>query len=334
MPEIFDDWSYEQFDNAAAPEAGRNLWNQEVQFVQQGRVDDRPLYWRRLAEREHREQFSPQGQAEFERASRGFDDLTFSEDADLRILVTGFDPFRLDDHLTQSNPSGYVALRLAGQQWSTPLGKAEIRTCIVPVRYPDFDAGLIESLMEQVNADKPVELLVTVSMGRTDFDLERFPGRRRSVEGPDNLGLMSGGSLLSPAVPPFKGGQLGGEEFVEFSLPVEAMTEVEGPYAVNDNRVVTTLQRETFEAHSLAELTGETSVSGSGGGYLSNEISYRVINWCNQNNIALKTGHVHTPKMAGYDKKTLEAISEQTIALIRRAVLAATAEGKGTGTRS
>ena len=47
---------------------------------------------------------------------------------------------------------------------------------------------------------------------------------------------------------------------------------------------------------ALAALRGQTAVQGSGGGYLSNEISYRSIRLANELGVALPMGHIHTPK--------------------------------------
>ena len=37
-------------------------------------------------------------------------------------------------------------------------------------------------------------------MGRDHFDLERFPGRRRSSEAPDNAGVLTGASAAEALV--------------------------------------------------------------------------------------------------------------------------------------
>ena len=57
---------------------------------------------------------------------------------------------------------------------------------------------------------------------------------------------------------------LEGPEFVEFSLPVAALQSGAGPYEIRDNRRVSTLERGTFDAESLAELEGLTAVRGGG----------------------------------------------------------------------
>ena len=122
-----------------------------------------------------------------------------------------------------------------------------------------------------------IDMLVTISMGRSQFDLERFPGRRRSASAPDNLNRLSGGSSTEPLVPRLGAQLLPGPEFVKFSLPVHAMQKVQRPYGVNDNRSVTTVEAGDQQAESLDVLTTQTAVRGSGGGYLSNEVSFRTV---------------------------------------------------------
>ena len=230
------------------------------------------------------------------------------------MLVTGFDPFHLDDHIEQGNPSGVVALRHQRKEIMLGAGRAEILSMIFPVRYKDFDEFLVERVLETFT-DK-VDMVITVSMGRTGFDLERFPGRRRSVSIPDNVRQAGGGSAEKPFVPP----HLEGPEFVEFSLPASEMKKSKGDFPVNDNRLVTTLEQGEFEAVSLAALESKTAVLGSGGGYLSNEISYRLIRHIQEKGSSLPAGHIHTPQMQGYDKDLVQKISEQCAGLIESAI--------------
>ena len=97
---------------------------------------------------------------------------------------------------------------------------------------------------------------------------------------------------------------------------------VSGEFAVRDNRQVTTLERGTLDATSLTELDHDTAVNGSGGGYLSNEISYRAINWLGHRGLVIPCGHIHTPRIAGYDAGRLRSIVAQTLSLVRNAVVA------------
>ena len=66
-------------------------------------------------------------------------------------------------------------------------------------------------------------------MGRDQFDLERFPGRRRSSSALGNLQEHTGrqrGVTLSPDC--WMAEPLQGPEFVEFSLPAAVMQQCRG----------------------------------------------------------------------------------------------------------
>lgn len=282
-------------------------------------LDDRPLYWQRLVLsrclREHGAE--PLDLLEFELASRGMLGNQFSGGGSYRILVTGFDPFHLDDHIEQGNPSGVVALQHQHKRIVLGTRTAEVRSMIFPVRYKDFDEFLVERVLETL-IDK-VDMVITVSMGRTGFDLERFPGRRRSVSTLDNVREVGGGSAKKPFVPPY----LEGPEFVEFSLPAQEMKKCAGDFPVNDNRLVSTLEQGEFEAMNLAALESKTAVFGSGGGYLSNEIAYRVIRYLQGKGSSVPAGHIHTPGIRGYDQELMRKISKQSAGLIESAIRAA-----------
>ncbi|MEI6858843.1 MAG: hypothetical protein V5788_03490 [Shewanella sp.] len=308
---------------------GEKLWQQAVKDVQSGGQDDRPLYWGRLAMKTLLKQQSPSFKLAawqrkinlnaIEMSSRGFSNINFAADTQIKILLTGFDPFFLDRNIDQSNPSGLTALALDNYQFSVNGKKAQIQTVIIPVRFADFDQGIIESLLTPYYRENSLDMIITVSMGRDDFDLERFPGRNRSATAPDNLNVLTGGNKDKPITPMFNGKVLNGPEFVEFSLPVIAMQSIQDDdtkWKVNDNHSVTTLARGKFNAMSLSELQGATSVEGSGGGYLSNEISYRAILLQQKFNSNIPVGHIHTPRVNSYDAKVESDIVEQVKAML------------------
>ena len=325
---------------------GKKLWEAAKRTVaEQAILDDRSLYWSRLSLNAYlrASQFAvPLSSNQrislierLENSSRGRDSIEFTAGAVKKILVTGFDPFLLDKHIDQSNPSGIVALNLDGQTLTYGQASAEIQTAIFPVRFEDFDAGEVEQLIEPLLKTRQVDMIVTVSMGRTDFDLEHFPGRRRSSGSPDNLNVYSGGDETKPKIPLLNGAVIDGPEFLEFSLPYRAMQrvildakqdankqqgEVTYPYLINDNRTITTLDG-TFEAKTLAELKGATAVRGSGGGYLSNEISYRSVRLAHKYQPFIPTGHIHTPRLERYDAEQLKTISNQVTEMIRYAII-------------
>jgi pyrrolidone-carboxylate peptidase len=316
--------------NSTVADAGQRLWSAARQQVHRKKTyDDRSLYWNRLIVtqllRNYQFQFNlskadrEQVIEEFELASRGYGELVYSGLSDLKILITGFDPFHLDKRITQSNPSGVAVLSLSGRTIRYAGLSAEIHGVTVPVRYSDFDDGEIEALLRPFYSEAKVDMIVTVSMGRTEFDLERFPGRRRSSSSLGNLNEHTGGRETEPQIPLLQGQPLAGPEFVEFSLPALAMRKATGSFGVRDNAMVTTLAG-SFSAASLAQLAGHIAVRGSGGGYLSNEISYRSIRLRNQLGSDIATGHIHTPRISAFDSETLGRIVKQIENMLEQAL--------------
>ncbi|MBH0078343.1 hypothetical protein [Pseudoalteromonas sp. NZS11] len=308
------------------------LWeNAKQRIAKTSNYDDRELYWARLLSSKVIRTTSPKfsiTQAQLntlltilEEGSRGRTDLAFSSGSTKKILLTGFDPFLLDRNINQSNPSGVAALLLDGQVINYNGISAEINTVMVPVRYEDFDQGIIESLLAPYYALNNVDMVVTVSMGRTEFDLEHFPGKRRSVTAPDNANIVYGGTQTSPVIPKLNGRPLPGNEFVKFSLPVNYMQQAKGPYKVIDNHEVTTLEK-TYKAGSYGELKNSIAVNGGGGGYLSNEISYRSIRLRDALNSSIPTGHIHTPRIQQFEPETEAKIVKQIKAIIEQSLVA------------
>ncbi|MBH0002891.1 hypothetical protein [Pseudoalteromonas sp. SWYJZ12] len=308
------------------------LWeNAKQRLVTTSNYDDRELYWARLLSSKVIRTTSPKfsiTQAQLntlltmlEDGSRGRTDLAFSSGSTKKILLTGFDPFLLDKNINQSNPSGVAALLLDGQVINYNGISAEINTVMVPVRYEDFDQGIIESLLAPYYALNNVDMVVTVSMGRTEFDLEHFPGKRRSVTAPDNANIVYGGTQTSPVIPKLNGRPLPGNEFVKFSLPVNYMQQAKGPYKVIDNHEVTTLEK-TYKAGSYGELKNSIAVNGGGGGYLSNEISYRSIRLRDALNSSIPTGHIHTPRIQQFEPETEAKIVKQIKAMLEQSLVA------------
>ena len=292
-------------------------------------TDDRELYWARLLSSKIIRSVKPKFTlsvaeqnnllTQLEKGSRGHNDLSFTKGSTKKIILTGFDPFLLDKNINQSNPSGVAALLLDGQVINYQGISAEINTVMVPVRYADFDQGIIEALLAPYYALNNVDMIVTVSMGRKDFDLERFPGKRRSVTAPDNANIIFGGTQTAPLLPSLNNQPLPGNEFVQFSLPVANMQQAQGPYKVIDNHKITTLEK-TYEPATLAELQNSIAVNGSGGGYLSNEISYRSIRLRNQLNSTIPTGHIHTPRIQQFEPKTEAKIVKQITAMLEHSL--------------
>jgi pyrrolidone-carboxylate peptidase len=298
------------------------LWKTATKDLQQTQstFDDRPLYWARLkmskavhlgksGQSFSRDQIN-QLVAIIDQVSRGYTDINFKADSDIKILITGFDPFLLDRNIKQSNPSGVAALWLDNKIIEKDGKTIEIQAAMFPVKYQDFDDGIVEKVTEPFLKNNSIDLLATISMGREHFDLEHFPGRRRSASAPGNNNMHSGGSRTNPVIPKLGNKPLQGPEFVEYSLPYETMMQTKGKYKINDRRQVTTLEK-TFKPNSLQELEGAIAVEGGGGGYLSNEISYRTVLLGNKLGTKVPTGHIHTPRIKSFDKEVIQEIVEQ-----------------------
>ena len=138
---------------------GNQLWQMARDEVQSedSSYDDRSLYWARLKlskfMRENTRKHEPnlkfkskpmQVFWDLERASRGQQDINFSDKATKKILITGFDPFFLDRNIEQSNPSGLAALMLDGKTFEVGDELIQIESAIFPVRFEDFDHGEVE----------------------------------------------------------------------------------------------------------------------------------------------------------------------------------------------
>lgn len=152
----------------------------------------------------------------FELLTRGQSDIDFNRNADIKILLTGFDPFFLDRDIKQSNPSGVSALYFDDVYMSVEGITIEIETVIVPVRFADFNQGMIETILTPYVKRGGVDMIATVSMGREQFDLEHFPGLRRSAKAPDNLNIYTGANDTNPLVPQLNDAPLKGPEFWPF----------------------------------------------------------------------------------------------------------------------
>ncbi len=309
---------------------GNQLWRTAIgDYAKRKDFDDRPLYWARLKFNtiiKKTKLFSQLSEAEqqqllwiSELATRGNSDVDFDQKVKFKILLTGFDPFFLDRNIDQSNPSGVVATAFDNKILYVGGQAVEVETLIVPVRFEDFDKGMIETMLTPRLKNKQVDMIVTVSMGRENFDLERFPGLRRSAKAPDNLNVFTGASAENPLIPLYDGKPLEGPEFKQFSLPASAMKLAEGAFKINDNHKVTTTSK-SFHPKTLAELTGEVSVEGSGGGYLSNEISYRSLLLRDKYQAGLPVGHIHTPRYQGFKPEKIEKIVNQVEQMLIKAL--------------
>ena len=281
-------------------------------------VDDRPIYWGRLFTQYFFTWFNrttvPRAVrtelcAVYETTSRHYANRA-AQTAPVdepRAILTAFDPFLLNTNIEQSNPSASIALTIAKiYQHAVP-----IDVFIFPVRYRDFNQGIVERILKPRFVKDPLFVL-TLSMGRDDFDLERFVGRRRSSRALDNLDYSP---VRDDRNPPCL---TKSPEFLEFTLPTEILTGIQGPWKTRDNRSVTTKARGEFEPQSLQELDREVCISGSGGGFLSNEIAYRTRLLQLKLNKSFPLGHVHVPKTSKFRPSEMGKLVRQTSEILDR----------------
>ncbi|WFB09746.1 pyroglutamyl peptidase [Streptomyces sp. LX-29] len=295
---------------------GARLWQRAVDRAQGrgpaggelSRDDDRPLYWARLgmtrALGEWRPAF-PLGEARraglsaaLERASRGQDSVTLPVGHRVkRIVLTGFDPFQLDDDIRRSNPSGAAALALDGTTVQTAAGPARVEAAVFPVRWGDFAEGTVERtlLPHFRSGPRRADLFLTVSQGRPGrFDLERTNGAWRGGY-PDNLDVSARGTVPIPAGVPTPAPQ---PQWTSTTLPYRQLVDAAtGPFPVRDNTAVTEIPAGGADPVGRPDgpTPGSTARAGGGGDYLSNEIAYRATLLRDAVGLHAPGGHLHTP---------------------------------------
>lgn len=314
---------------------GKELWNLAVTKVQssvQTARDDRPLYWARLqticALRAYykRNRLGQPDVTQFEWPSRGLEQdgsISFvGATAARKVIVTGFDPFQLTSQIDRSNPSGLVALKLNAAAISSTQGNAYVRTAIFPVRYKEFDEGLVEKAVDPNISS--IALLMTCSQGRDFYDVERFAGKNRGHEITDNNHLFNTGAAV-PGASDLTAPNLSGPEFIESTLPYERVItsdiatrsgppfSANTPFIVNQHYWILGVQPTqnpgkfrpaptivtdvaTFEKTESPDATA-TSREGSGRNFLSNEIFYRTALERSRMRPALPSGHLHVPPL-------------------------------------
>ncbi|MFD0266378.1 pyroglutamyl peptidase [Streptomyces sp. NPDC127106] len=298
---------------------GTALWQAAVHRTQGRRPggdlpagDDRPLYWARLAMTLELARWQPTFTVDrtalrtrFEDASRGLKDNAFRPAPGVRrVFVSGFDPFGLDTEVRRANPSGSAVLRLNGRRITLADGTtAEVRAVVLPVRYADFDAGMVERAFAPrlAGGPAPADLITTVSQGYPGiFTLEAWAGRSRSADPyPDNTRALSGGTREHPVTAPGLGA---GPEFIRTTLPADAVTAaVQTPFPVRLNTAVTEIPAGGTAPVDRADgpTAGSRAVAGGGGGYLSNEVAYRSNRLRGELAPRLPGGHLHTPVLTG-----------------------------------
>ncbi|WP_028782212.1 hypothetical protein [Thalassobacillus devorans] len=314
---------------------GEQLWDTAIARAQGkrpdlgdlDRYDDRPLYWARLRMTSALRQWEPdfsiseeernELMKELEYTSRGITSIKFPKGKGVkRILVTGFDPYRLEQEFRRSNPSGAAALQLDGQKVMTQDGPAFIQAANFPVRWEDFEEGIVEDTFGPYleESKEQVDLMMTISQGGPRvMAIEGFAGRWHTGVG-NNL------EERSSVIPTVSDWPMPEElpEFIETTLPVEAMVNADtGPWPVErNNEVCEWLAPEYRDAPYVCQDDGPTEDSkaraGGGGSYLSNESQYRS----NRVRLGLGAydipgGHLHVAAQEHYPEDTSVYITEE-----------------------
>ena len=312
--------------------SGRRLWKDAKAKARAktgavSNTDDRPLYWARLQMIATLRQFSPRKYnitpvekrllvKAFEAGSRGRTEIVFAArtKGNKRVLVSGFDPFGFQHgvaNLRQANPSGAVALALDGTSVSSGKVNGNIEGIVFPVRFRDFDQGIVErTFRPYMSGKRAVDMIMTISMGGGDlakqgskaFELEQYAGRRRSSGNyPDNLGRKEG----SESRPIARADLPSGPEFLESSLPYKAIHKGLGRSQTQAESELKYIPRGkkkpvTVPAGGLSakQQRSAKAVAGSGGGYLSNEVFYRTAALKKDVGGSVRVGHLHVPFQA------------------------------------
>jgi len=149
---------------------------------------------------------------------------------------------------------------------------------------------------------------MSISQGESEFELEEFAGRRRSEETyKDNLGKTGGGSQTKPVVPT---GMATGDEFIKETVPAPMLGAMRGAAgrkaAITKETEVKDLPPGATKPRDLPQGPGSTkdsaktpglAVTGSGGGFLSNEIFYRNSLLQTTTGTKIPMIHLHTPAL-------------------------------------
>ncbi|MDP0397407.1 hypothetical protein [Tsukamurella strandjordii] len=309
-------------------------------------ADDRPLYWARLALIRAVRAWRPAvTDAERTRIVTTIDEVSRGQrraPSGRTVLVTGFDPFRLNRDIRQGNPSGAIALALDGTVIDTPAGRVTVVAMLFPVRWRDFGAGMVERAVTPFLAPGPSRAVgfTTISQGRPGkFDLEAINGVWRGGASDNEAACYRGPAPVAAQAP----------QWTRSTLPMAAISAAaQGRYPVARNSEISYAagpNPATSTVCDLPKLPSTTTTEappasamarqGAGGDYLSNEIGYRVTLVRDRLGASVPGGHVHTPVLDGLPadravtaspeyRANLAAIVDQA-----RSVVAVVARGEG-----
>jgi hypothetical protein len=327
---------------------GEKLWQDATAAAQAGGAgsDDRQIYWTRLMLTTALRQWNPAWATNadslrrlqsrllsvLEQTSRGFTTSAFPADPDVkRILISGLDPFGFPNQgdIGQGNLSGAAAMSFDGRTLVAGAVSARIEAAVFPVRYKDFNEGIVENyLRPHLSSPHPPHLVMSISQGGTDFEFEEWAGRRRGgrdqshTDYAENLGQRSGATPTNPVEPP---GLAPGSEFLGHNVPAPMLGAMRGAVgrkgAIPAETDVYDLPSGATKPRRVKGGPGANAgkaVEGSGGGFLSNEIFYRNALLRTQTGSTVPIIHLHTPKVA---PDAGDAVRNSFIATIEKILL-------------
>ncbi len=188
----------------------------------------------------------------------------------IKALITGFDPFQLNpdsqfntsmgpDSAETFNPSGIIALAL-NRNLSLIAENIYIQTCIFPVRYEDFDKGVVEDVLKKHFKD--VDLIMTTSLNGGDptFDVEKYAIEYRGGFH-DNMCI---GDYGNPQYDKSRFKANTSNKLIETTLPQDKIFGSLSTLGI------------ILNGHNVRFDTSSTATKGSGSNYLSNEVMYRA----------------------------------------------------------
>lgn len=296
----------------AVETVGRGLWTQATAAARAGSTDDRPLYWARVQLRRTLDQWQPRFGLTaarrddlnqlLERASRGMLAARFAgPNSTKRIVISGFDPFgfeRRDYGLSEAtNPSAAAALALDGRQLTSGSIKGSVESVVFPVSFRAFDERIVEQLFAAyLSGPGHADMIMTISMNAGPaYEVEEWAGRTRGAGTPDNPGVTPATAGAAPGLP-------AGPEFIRGTLPPSARRTLRPQKPAPTRGELEIMERVPGSSKVTPSLKGptpgSTSVAGSGGSYLSNEIFYRVGLLATQAGSKIHFGHLHVPFLA------------------------------------
>ncbi|ELY2018585.1 hypothetical protein SL053_002515, partial [Flavobacterium psychrophilum] len=288
-------------------------------------LDDRPLYWARLAMQvilKRHPVFEKDIDLEksivkkgtelekiiqlFEEKSRNYTGIDFSKaGSKKKVLITGFDPFQLDPkyYLFNSesvgpntfNPSGVVVLAL-----NNFADEFFIQTCIFPVRYEDFDNECVEKVIRKHISQ--VDVILTTSRNHEKaFDVEKYAIAYRGGFH-DNLNIGNSSKKYDSS------------RFITNTSSIKTET------TLPQNKIFGGL--EIFKTKILGEPIdfdiNASEILGSGSNYLSNEVMYRSTTVRDNFKSRIPVGHFH---LRNISFASVNVFSKVVIKLIKKIIL-------------